>query len=97
DNWILGYFAKHGSGDISRLPYPKKLFTAPMAIIGQAAGAASLPFFASLYGRNQFDAFRSAVNRSVSRLIAFSFLGSAAMIALARPAVDIIFRRGSFH
>jgi putative peptidoglycan lipid II flippase len=97
DNQILGYFAKHGSGDISRLTYAKRLFTAPMAIIGQAAGAASLPFFAALYGRNQFDAFRSAVNRSVSRLIAFSFLGSAAMIALARPAVDIIFRRGSFH
>jgi putative peptidoglycan lipid II flippase len=97
DNQILGYFAKHGSGDISRLTYAKRLFTAPMAIIGQAAGAASLPFFAALYGRNQFDAFRSAVNRSVSRLIAFSFLGSAAMIALARPTVDIIFRRGSFH
>ena len=97
DNQILGYFAKHGAGDISRLTYAKRLFTAPMAIIGQAAGAASLPFFAALYGRNQFEAFRSAVNRSVSRLIAFSFLGSAAMIALARPAVDIIFRRGSFH
>jgi putative peptidoglycan lipid II flippase len=97
DSQILGYFAKHGAGDISRLTYAKRLFTAPMAIIGQAAGAASLPFFAALYGRNQFDAFRSAVNRSVSRLIAFSFLGSAAMIALARPAVDIIFRRGSFH
>ncbi len=97
DSQILGYFAKHGAGDISRLTYAKRLFTAPMAIIGQAAGAASLPFFAALYGRNQFEAFRSAVNRSVSRLVAFSFLGSAAMIALARPAVDIIFRRGNFH
>jgi putative peptidoglycan lipid II flippase len=85
DNQILGYFAKHGAGDISRLNYAKRLFTAPMAIIGQAAGAASMPFFAS------------AVNRSVSRLIAFSLLGSAAMIALAQPAVDLIFRRGSFN
>jgi putative peptidoglycan lipid II flippase len=97
DNQILGFFAKHGSGDISRLTYAKRLFTAPMAIIGQAAGAASLPFFASLFGRNQFATFASAVNRSVSRLICFSLLGSAAMIALARPAVDLIFRRGSFH
>lgn len=97
DNQILGYFAKHGAGDISRLNYAKRLFTAPMAIIGQAAGAASLPFFASLFGRNQFASFASAVNRSVSRLIAFSLLGSAAMIALATPAVDLIFRRGSFN
>ena len=97
DNQILGYFAKHGAGDISRLNYAKRLFTAPMAIIGQAAGAASLPFFASLFGRKQFASFASAVNRSVSRLIAFSLLGSAVMIAIARPAVDIIFRRGSFN
>jgi putative peptidoglycan lipid II flippase len=97
DNQILGYFAKHGTGDISRLNYAKRLFTAPMAIIGQAAGAASLPFFASLFGRNQFASFASAVNRSVSRLVALSLLGSAAMIALAAPAVDLIFRRGSFN
>jgi putative peptidoglycan lipid II flippase len=97
DNQILGYFAKHGAGDISRLNYAKRLFTAPMAIIGQAAGAASLPFFASLFGRSQFASFASAVNRSVSRLVAFSLLGSAAMIALAQPAVDLIFRRGSFN
>src|SRR5258705_6286284 len=97
DNKILGSFPKHGAGDISRLNYAKRLFTAPMAIIGQAAGAASLPFFASLFGRNQFASFASAVNRSVSRLVAFSLLGSAAMIALAQPAVDLIFRRGSFN
>jgi putative peptidoglycan lipid II flippase len=97
DNQILGYFAKHGAGDISRLNYAKRLFTAPMAIIGQAAGAASMPFFASLFGRNQFGSFASAVNRSVSRLVAFSLLGSAAMIALANPGVDLIFRRGSFN
>jgi putative peptidoglycan lipid II flippase len=97
DNQILGYFAKHGAGDISRLNYAKRLFTAPMAIIGQAAGAASLPFFASLFGRGQFTTFAQAVNRSVSRLVAFSLLGTAGMIALALPAVDLIFRRGSFH
>ncbi|MGD0442504.1 MAG: murein biosynthesis integral membrane protein MurJ [Edaphobacter sp.] len=97
DSQILGYFASHGAGDISRLNYAKRLFTAPMAIIGQAAGAASMPFFASLFGRKQFASFASAVNRSVTSLIAFSLLGSAAMIALAYPAVDIIFRRGSFN
>jgi putative peptidoglycan lipid II flippase len=97
DSQILGYFAKHGAGDITRLTYAKRLFTAPMAIIGQAAGAASMPFFASLFGRKQFASFAAAVNRSVTSLIAFSLLGSAVMIALAHPAVDIIFRRGSFH
>jgi putative peptidoglycan lipid II flippase len=97
DTTILTWFAKHGTGDISRLMYAKRLFTAPMAIIGQAAGAASLPFFASLYSRNLFDDYASAVNRAVSRILAVALLLSAAMFALARPAVDLIYRGGSFN
>ncbi len=96
DSQILSYFAKHGAGDISRLAYAKKLFTAPMAILGQAAGAASMPFFASLFQRGQFQSYAESVNRSVTRLVAFSVLASALMIAVAGPAVDLIFRRGAF-
>ena len=96
DNIILTYFAKHGTGDISRLMYAKRLFTAPMAIIGQAAGAASLPFFASLYSRSLFADYASAVNRAVTRILSASIMFSAAMFVLAVPAVDLIFRGGSF-
>ncbi len=96
DSQILSYFAKHGAGDISRLAYAKKLFTAPMAILGQAAGAASMPFFASLFQRGQFQSYAESVNRSVTRLLAFSLLASALMVAVAGPAVDLIFRRGAF-
>ena len=97
DNIILTYFAKHGTGDISRLMYAKRLFTAPMAIIGQAAGAASLPFFASLYSRKRFDDYASAVNRSVTRILSASLMFSAGMFALAGPAVDLVYRGGSFN
>ena len=97
DNIILTYFAKHATGDISRLMYAKRLFTAPMAIIGQAAGAASLPFFASLYSRNLFADYASAVNRSVTRILSASLMFSGGMFALAAPAVDLIFRGGSFN
>jgi putative peptidoglycan lipid II flippase len=97
DNIILSYFAKHSSGDITRLMIAKRLFTAPMAIIGQAAGAASLPFFASLYSRSLFTDYASAVNRAVSRIISASLMLSAGMFALAAPTVDLIFRGGSFN
>ncbi len=97
DNIILTYFAKHGTGDISRLMYAKRLFTAPMAIIGQAAGAASLPFFASLYSRSLFADYASAVNRSVTRILSASLMFSGGMFALAGPTVDLIFRGGSFN
>lgn len=97
DNIILSYFAKHATGDITRLTMAKRLFTGPMAIIGQAAGAASLPFFASLYSRGLFADYASAVNRAVTRILSASVMFSAAMFALAAPTVDLIFRGGSFN
>ncbi len=97
DNWILSYFASQGNGDIAKLTYAKTLFSAPMAILGQAAGAASMPFFASLAGQKRYGEFASAVNRIVTRIFAFAFLLSAWMIGLAYPAVDLVLRGGSFH
>lgn len=96
DSIILSWFAKHTQGDISRLLNAKKLFTAPMAIVGQAAGAASFPFFASLFSRNQFSDYAAAVNRSVSRIVCTALLLSSAMFSLALPAVDIVFRGGKY-
>jgi len=102
DNWIINYFASHTGGAVSLLTYAKQLFTAPVAL-GQAAGAASLPFLASLYvkvdaGGNPVRApFARAVNASVSRILAFSILLTAFMIAMAMPGVDVILRGGAFH
>ncbi len=50
DDWILRYFASSGIGDIARLNYAKRLFAVPIAILGQAVGQASLPFFSRLWG-----------------------------------------------
>ena len=100
DNWIINYFASHTGGAISLLTYAKQLFTAPVAL-GQAAGAASLPFLASLYGSGQGEGgrtpFAHAVNSSVSRILAFSILLSAFMISMALPMVDVLLRGGAFH
>ncbi len=97
DDYLLSYFASHGAGDISRLNYAKRLFGAPMAILGQAAGAASLPFFASLWSKARFDEFAIQVADSVSRIVAVALLASAWMIGLAYPLVDLIFLGGRFH
>ena len=95
DKWILAFFASNDTGGISRLTVAKTLFNAPMGILGQAAGAASLPFFSALYSQCRFDEFAVAVNRAVSRVLAASLLLGAWMIALASPIVDL-FRGGSF-
>ena len=95
DSIILTWFAKHTTGAITELMFAKRLFTAPMAIIGQAAGAASLPFFASLFSQGRLDDFAAAVNRSVSRILAVSLLLAAVMFGLAQPLVDLVLRGGA--
>jgi len=97
DTWIINHFAAHATGEIALLNFAKTLFTAPMAVLGQAAGAASMPFFAALIGQGKHQEFAAQVNSSVTRLIAISFLGSAAMIGLARPIVDVLLRGGALH
>jgi len=96
DDWILRYFASGGVGDITRLNYAKRLFMVPMAVLGQAAGAASLPFFARLFNEKKFEEFSRSVSDSVYRISAASILISAWMAATSLPVIDIVYRRGRF-
>lgn len=96
DNWIINYFASNTGGAISLLTYAKQVFNVPVSL-GQAAGAASLPFLASLYGRAEREPFSRAVNSSVSRILAFSILLTGFLIAMALPSVDVVLRGGAFH
>ena len=96
DTWIINHFASEVGGAITMMSYAKQMFTAPV-MLGQAAGAASLPFLATLFTQPDRAPFARRVNSSVSQLIAFSFLLSAFMIPMALPLVDVIFRGGRFH
>jgi putative peptidoglycan lipid II flippase len=95
DKWILTHYAAADKGAITLLTNAKSLFNAPLSVIGMAAGAASLPFFSSLYTQSRLADFDAAVNRSVSRLIAVALLVTAWMVALAIPIVGFL-RGGSY-
>src|SRR5258706_2417743 len=94
DDWILRYFASSGIGDIARLNYAKRLFAVPIAILGQATGQASLPFFSRLFGEKKFEEFADTVNGSVYRITAASLLLTGLMMAVALPLIDLVYRRG---
>src|SRR5215831_18502520 len=96
DDWILRYFASSGIGDITRLNYAKRLFAVPIAVLGQATGQASLPFFARLFGEKRMREFEDTVNGAVYRISALSVLVSALMMVIARPLIDLVYRRGHF-
>lgn len=96
DKQFIFYFASNLQGGITLIGNAKDLFNAPFNVIGPAAGAASLPFFASLFQQNRHRDFSASVGRSVSRLFAVGMLVSAWMIALAPWLMDL-FRGGHFH
>src|SRR6201984_138117 len=96
DDWILRYFASSGIGDIARLNYAKRLFAVPIAVLGQATGQASLPFFAKLFGEKKLKEFGATVNASVYRISALSVLTSALMMVASLPLIDLVYRRGHF-
>jgi putative peptidoglycan lipid II flippase len=96
DDWILRHYASSHVGDISRLTYAKRLFAVPIAVLGQATGQASLPFFARLFNEKKFQEFAETVNDSVYRVSAASLLVSAWMMVAALPLIDLVYRRGRF-
>ncbi len=64
DGLFLNYFASLSVGGITLIKNAKDLFNAPFNVIGPAAGAASLPFFASLYQQKRAYDFSHSVSRS---------------------------------
>jgi len=96
DGWIIAHFASGTDGAVSLMSYAKQLFTAPMAMLAQAAGAASMPFFASLWTQRKHYEFATGVADSVSRVASLGLLAASGMVALAAPLLQLLFVGGRF-
>jgi putative peptidoglycan lipid II flippase len=96
DTWIINYFASSTDGAIALMTYAKRLFVAPMSMLAQAAGVASMPFFASLWSQDKRYEFATGVADSVSRVASLGLLATSAMAAMAVPLVDLLFTGGHF-
>jgi len=92
----LRHYASSGIGDITRLTFAKRLFAVPIAVLGQATGQASLPFFARLFNEKRLKEFADTVNDSVYRVSAASLLATTWMMVAALPLIDLVYRRGKF-
>jgi putative peptidoglycan lipid II flippase len=97
DDWILRHYAASGIGDITRLTFAKRLFAVPIAVLGQATGQASLPFFARLFNEKKLKEFAVTVNDSVYRVSAAALLATGWMMVAALPLIDLVYRRGKFN
>jgi putative peptidoglycan lipid II flippase len=97
DDWILRYFASDAAGAISHINYAKRLLQVPIAILGQAVGQASLPFFARLFGEKRMPEFADTVNGSVYRTAATALLATSLMMTAALPVIDLVYRLPHGH
>jgi putative peptidoglycan lipid II flippase len=96
DNWIIAHYASGTGGAVSLMSYAKQFFTAPMAMLAQAAGAASMPFFASLWTQERRYEFAIGVADSVSRVASLGLLVASGMVGLGLPLIDLVFTGGRF-
>jgi putative peptidoglycan lipid II flippase len=91
DGWIILHFASATAGAVSLMSYAKQLFSAPISVLAQAAGAASMPFFASMWSKERHFEFATGVADAVSRVAALGLLAASGMVALAAPLVELLF------
>ncbi|ADV84721.1 virulence factor MVIN family protein [Terriglobus saanensis SP1PR4] len=94
DKWILTYFSS--IVEITHINMAKTVFQSPLMILGQAAGAASLPFFASLFAQKKIPEFSASVDRAVTRVAAISLLATSWMVVLATPLVALLVGGGRY-
>jgi putative peptidoglycan lipid II flippase len=96
DDWFIRFFAAADEGAISCLSYARKLVQVPIAVTAQAVGQASMPFFAQYWADGERKKLGELVTSSARSSASIAAVAACALIALAVPAVDLLFRRGHF-
>ena len=81
DDWILRYFASGGVGEITRLNYAKRLLLCPLRCWDRRRGRRRCHFLPAVRREAQTGFCQNAVNGSVYRMLAASFLATALMMA----------------
>ena len=97
DNWIIAHFASKIGGAVSLIQLRQAAVSRRRwRCWRRLPGAASMPFFASLWAKQSRFEFAGAVADSVSRVSCMGLLAASAMIALGKPAIDLVFTGGRF-
>ncbi len=69
---------------------------APVAVIGQAVGAAALPTLARLHSEGRSAELDRMMLRTLQATVAVAALAAAALFVVAEPFVAAMYRRGAF-
>lgn len=97
DDWIIRPLGARFVGAITELTYAKQLMRVPIAVLGQAVGQATMPFFAWLVAQNEWDQLRETLDKAVVRTVIGALLATSWFAALALPITRVVYERGKFH
>ncbi len=96
DDWIMQPLAASLHGAITELVYAKQLMRVPTAVLGQAVGQATMPFFAWLVAENKWEELRETLDRAVVKTATAAVLAASYLAALALPLTELVYVRGKF-
>ena len=97
DEWFLRAFGSYlEAGTISWLNNARRLMLVPVAIVGQAAGQAAMPFLSGLWARGQHEELARTLTTSIRAVLFYAVLAGSALATLAEPVVFAAFHRGEF-
>jgi putative peptidoglycan lipid II flippase len=98
DEWYGRWFgALLTSGTVAHLSYARRLMQVPIAVIGQAIGAAALPTLSRLWAEDKVKELNKVMLQTMQTGLALSVLAGAGFIALARPIVELVYEHGAFN
>lgn len=98
DEWLLRWFGSYQEeGVISWLQNARRLMLVPVAIIGQAASQAALPFLSRLWAQGRHQELAQVLTAGLRNVLFYAVLAAGALAALARPLVSAAFERGAFQ
>jgi putative peptidoglycan lipid II flippase len=97
DEWIARYVGSGlAPGTISWFNYARRLMMAPIAILGQAAGQAALPFMSRLAAEGRRDDLGALLTQTLQPLLLLASVAAALTLTLAHPLSALIYERGAF-
>lgn len=85
-----------GTGAISWLYYANRLQQLPLGVVGAAISVALLPILSHHLKAGEIEEARHTQDKSVEYGALLSIPAAVALIALAYPIIDILFRHGKF-
>ena len=97
DEWIGRYIGSTlDTGSISWLNFARRLVLVPIAIVGQAAGQAALPYLSQLSAKGEFDKAADTLHKTLRNVILLSCVMIGFFTILSEPMVALIYQRGKF-